>query len=318
MADETRTDFLLARAQRALGKRQVSEAVATVRAIIGPSEIDDSEPLAQAALEKMHNGIVPTPQELAALEIVVRMLRPVVFTQDDALGDLPDGDGANLQPEELKDGWRDFRGKVNHVVGSIGRIENRRGEHIGTGFVVADGVVATNRHVLGVLTSGGEALAPGAARIVFGWEDGKQNKAQNILALDGVAAIHPKLDMVLLTIRKEGRPAVQFEPAPVAVAARVVAIGYPAQDTVNNPLFLASVFQGRFGRRCAALGEVLDGTESPDLFHDCSTTQGNSGSPLFNLATGLVAGIHRGGHFMYRNEAIDADQIRSFVQGTTT
>ena len=66
--------------------------------------------------------------------------------------------------------------------------------------------------------------------------------------------------------------------------------------------------------KCAALGEVLDGTESPALFHDCSTTQGNSGSPIFSLASGRVAGIHRAGFFMYRNEAVDADQLRQFIQ----
>ena len=63
----------------------------------------------------------------------------------------------------------------------------------------------------------------------------------------------------------------------------------------------------------AALGEVLDGTEAPELFHDCSTTQGNSGSPIFTLLTGEVVGIHRAGFFMYRNEAVDAAALRAFV-----
>ena len=68
----------------------------------------------------------------------------------------------------------------------------------------------------------------------------------------------------------------------------------------------------------AALGEVLDGTEAPDLFHDCSTTQGNSGSPIFNLLTGQGVGIHRAGFFMYRNEAVDADHLRAFINSART
>ena len=129
----------------------------------------------------------------------------------------------------------------------------------------------------------------------------------------GVAAIHGKLDMVLFEIPKQGRPQVSVDMAQGAEGKRVVAIGYPAEDRRNNPLFLASVFQGQFGVRRAAVGEVLDGTETPSLFHDCSTTQGNSGSPILSLTSGQVAGIHRAGFFMYRNEAVDSATLRQFV-----
>jgi len=59
----------------------------------------------------------------------------------------------------------------------------------------------------------------------------------------------------------------------------------------------------------AAIGEVLDGTEQPNVFHDCSTTQGNSGSPVFLISSGKVGGIHRSGYFMYRNEAVVASEL---------
>jgi hypothetical protein len=314
MALDAKGEFLLARAKRALGEHQVEHAVAKVRAIIGPAEIGDSEPLAQSALNKLHAGETPDPDELAALEIVVRVLRPVVFSHDGSLDDLPDREGQNLQPQDLKDLWSGFQKRVKPLIGSIGRVENSRREHIGTGFLVTDGMLATNRHVLGVLTYGGEALAPSAARVVFGWEDGGQNKREDIVGIDGVRSIHPNLDMVLLAVSKQGRPVLELELAAVPETTRVVTIGYPAQDQINNPLFLASVFQGKFGVKCAAVGEVLDGTESPALFHDCSTTQGSSGSPVFSLTSGLVAGIHRAGYFMYRNEAVDAEQLRKFVQ----
>jgi V8-like Glu-specific endopeptidase len=62
----------------------------------------------------------------------------------------------------------------------------------------------------------------------------------------------------------------------------------------------------------------LDGTESPLLFHDCSTTQGNSGSPIFSLRSSLVAAIHRSGFFMYRNEAVDGASLRKFVADNRT
>lgn len=309
-----REQLLHDRAARALGGHQVADAVAKVRAIIGPANIPDSEPLAQSALDKLHQGETPTIEELTALEIVVRLLRPVVFSRNGALADLPDQGGHNLYPQELKDSWNAFRNLVKPLLSSIGRVETKAGKHIGTGFLVADGVLATNRHVLDALTFGAEVLAPGAARVVFKQEIDSVNAPVDIVAIAGVVAIHPKLDMVLLTVAKLGRPAVEMEPVAVSETTRVATIGYPAEDPVNNPLFLSGVFGGRFGVKRAALGEVLDGTEAPSLFHDCSTTQGNSGSPIFSLSSGKVAGIHRAGYFMYRNEAVDAQELRKFIQ----
>jgi V8-like Glu-specific endopeptidase len=121
------------------------------------------------------------------------------------------------------------------------------------------------------------------------------------------------VDVVLLRVAPQARAPLPIDAAPAAEGTRVVAIGYPGDDPVNNPLFLAGVFNGIFERRRAALGEVLDGSEPPTLYHDCSTTQGNSGSPVFSLASGAVAGIHRAGFFMYRNEAVVADELRKFV-----
>jgi len=118
-------------------------------------------------LDKLRQGEVPTADELVALEIIIRLLRPVVFTHDGVLDDLPDRADQNLQPQELKDLWSTFRDKVRPLVGSIGRVETKSGTHVGTGFLVAEGVLATNRHVLGILTFGAEVLAPGGARIVY-------------------------------------------------------------------------------------------------------------------------------------------------------
>lgn len=314
MALDSKLELLRARAARALGDHQVVDAVAKVRAIIGPANIPDSEPLAQAALDKLHDGQIPSAQELTALEIVVRLLRPVVLSRQAKLDDLPESPEHNLHPQDLKDLWSDFRTKVEPLLYSIGRVELATGTHVGTGFLVADGLIATNRHVLGVLTLGSEALASGTARMVFKQEAGATNPPEHIVALDEVAAIHPKLDMVLLRLKKLGRPILQIDATPAADGTRVAVVGYPAKDPVNNPLFLSGVFQNKFGVKCAALGEVLDGTESPALFHDCSTTQGNSGSPIFSLTTGRVAGIHRAGFFMYRNEAVDADPLQQFIE----
>jgi S1-C subfamily serine protease len=313
MSLDERSRRLRDRAVRALGTQRVSEAVIKVKAIIGPANIPASEPLAQAALDKMHDGHVPSPAELTALEIVIRLLRPVVLSRNGALDDLPDPAGHELYPQDLKDAWSAFRTRVTPMVPSIGRIEDRDNRHIGTGFLVSDDRIATNRHVLAALTFGSEALAPGTSRIVFKEEYALTNAKSDVVPILGVAAIHRTLDMVLLTVAKQARQPLTIDTTVVAEGMQVAVIGYPADDPVNNPMFLAGVFNGIFGKRRAALGEVLDGTASPTLYHDCSTTQGNSGSPIFAVKSGKVAGIHRAGFFMYRNEGVLADELKAFV-----
>lgn len=304
---------LLARAERALAGNSPVEAVRKVRSIIGPLNIPDSEAEAQSALEALRNGEAPTPQQLTALEIVVRLLRPVVLLRNGQLDDLPETTNRDLRPVELKDAWSKFQTIAKQYVGSVGRIEDARSRHVGTGFVVGAGLVATNRHVLAVLSSGAEVLAPGAGRIVFKQEYLATNSAADIAALVEVVAIHPVKDIVILRADTAARMPVAFVDGVPTAGANIVTIGFPGKDEANNPLFLTSVFDGKFGVKSAALGEVLDGTAASDIFHDCSTTQGNYGSPVFVVSTGQVTGIHRSGYFMYRNEAVSSAEIRALL-----
>jgi V8-like Glu-specific endopeptidase len=41
-----------------------------------------------------------------------------------------------------------------------------------------------------------------------------------------------------------------------------------------------------------------------EIFHDCSTLGGNSGSPVIDLETHRVIGLHFGGRYMEKNHAI--------------
>ena len=315
--DEDRLRRLRDRARRALGDHQVQDAVKKVRAIVGPAEIPASEPEAQAAWEKLRNGDAPEPNELAALELVIRLLRPAPFSREGVLDDLPDQQGHNLYPADLKDAWSTFRTRIKPLLYSVGRVNLTEGtKHIGTGFVVGDGVLATNRHVLDDLTFGTGLLAAGRAQVAFQRETSSSDTAEHTVEIIGVIRVHRTFDMALLAIPKTGRPAVTLDDSDAADGSRVAVIGYPAKDEVRNPVFTAAIFGNKFGVKRAALGEVLDGTAVPSLFHDCSTLGGNSGSPVFSLETGNVVGIHRSGFFMYRNEAVHGASLDEFVRGT--
>jgi hypothetical protein len=308
-------NYWMERAQRALGGNRVQDAVAKTRAIVGPLTIPASETDAEEAWKKLSEGQQPSPDELAALEIVIRVLRPSPLSKNGILDDLPDKPGQNLQPQQLKDQWSTFRNLIKPLLYSIGRIEMNDGSHVGTGFFVKSNVIATNRHVLGDLTWGTEVISPGRSRIAMKREVTGGDQSTDIFSIDAVLAIHPTLDMVLLKVSGTGdRPVVPVDAVQANIATQVVALGYPADDKQRNPFFLNSVFQGKFGVKRASLGEILSGSADPNLFHDCSTTGGSSGSPLFSLATGKVIGIHRGGFFLYRNEAVCGAKLDDFIQ----
>ena len=51
------------------------------------------------------------------------------------------GASVRYQPEALQAAWSTFRRLVSPFLGSIGRIEDAKGQHVGTGFVVGTGDV---------------------------------------------------------------------------------------------------------------------------------------------------------------------------------
>jgi S1-C subfamily serine protease len=306
---------LLDRADRALGGRPVTEVLAQVRAIIGVPKAPETETAAQAALDKLRSFQRPTEEELDALERVIRMMRPAPLSRKGALDGLPSGPGANLYNPKTVKLWEDFRESVRPYLYSIGRLDRATGSNRkkGTGFLVAPDLVLTNKHVLEALTQDGR-LREGQAVIRFHQELGSPDPPPGYIPLAGVVATHPTLDMALLRIEPDqSRPVPPLGTGLATPAAEVAAIGYPFKDP-GSPLFAEAIFNGEYGVKRAALGEVIEATEIR-MAHDCSTLGGNSGSPIFSLQSGKVVAIHYSGNFMYRNKAIPASEIAGFVSG---
>jgi endonuclease G len=310
-----RRESLLARAERALGGQPVEAAVAKVRAIVGIPQVPSSEIAAQSALDKLKGGREePTPAELAALELVVRMMRPAPLSRQGALDPLPSAPGSSTYDPKLTEQWNEFREAVKPYLYSIGRLDLAQGTDgaQGSGFLVAPDLLITNRHVLGHLSGGTELLEEGQAVVRFNQEYGTPDPNPAAFPIVGVAAVHDTLDMALLRVRlPDERPAPPLDSGPEAAAGPVAAVGYPWKDP-TSPLFADAIFGGRYGVKRAAIGEVM--SASPErLFHDCSTLGGNSGSPVFSIESGKVIGLHFSGFFMYRNEAVPAAAVESFV-----
>jgi len=309
---ERNQERLWRRAQRAFGERTPAEAIATTRAIIGPGVIPNSEIAAQRAMEKLKNGDSPTSEELVALEFVIRIMRPAPLSHGGLL-DALDAAGGNLYPSSTVEQWDKFRAAVQQGLASVGRIDHPALGQIGTGFLVRDDVLATNRHVLDHLTGGTGVLLPELGAIArfrceYGEQEPPETKAQLLRAMKP----HPTLDIAFFEIDASAnrKPLLLDSVTRVEDGHPIAVIGFPSEGSGANPLFADAIFSGKYGVKRGSLGEVMDPAD-PLLFHDCSTLGGNSGSPVFSLVSHQVIGIHRSGWFTYRNEALAIKEFQN-------
>lgn len=302
----------LKRAARAFQDQPVRKIFEKIKAIVGPSNMPPTQQgkLAEQALKAMQNGEKPSPKQLAALELMIRLMRPVPLSRKGALDNL-DAEVAPSFPD-----WPTFQNSIKPHLYSIGRIDVTPKQGVGTGFLVSDGVLVTNRHVLDVLSKGTRVLEKGQAVVRFKFESGSTD-SEKPTNITGVIAVHSDLDIALLKVDKQKftqtRKPLSLDTAPVKTGLPVVAIGYPFDDSKRNPLFVSALFGGKFGVKRAAPGEVSS-TGPKSIYHDCSTLGGNSGSPILSMKTAQVVGLHRNGYFLFRNEAVDGASLNQFIQ----
>ena len=248
--------------------------------------------------------------ELLGLEAIVLLEgRPAILIQ-----------GGDFLPPPHD--WRRLdarRPAIREVIARSGRVEvsgHLDYEWVGTASLIGPAVVMTNRHVaLEFCSRAGAAwtFRPGmTSRLDLLAEQG--SAASLAYEITGVAGIHEERDLALLRVEgasADGRPL----PDPLAVAARepegvygrdVYAVGYPAWDgRRTEPEALRRIFMDLYDVKRLQPGRaVAYSTAYSALEHDCSTLGGNSGSPLVDLETNQVVGLHFGGRYGVGNYAV--------------
>ena len=285
-------------------------------------ETAGESPLLKAAeegLRAVQQGRVPTPDQTAGLEaIILPAIRPVL--------DVVDGDFRTDHPLWLKlNDQEAVRRPLLDAIPSIGRIElpgNPSYPYGGTGFIVGDRLVMTNRHVAGIFTSG---VGMGA-RIRPGFRAGLDLRREfdrptgPTLPVRGVVMVHPYWDMAILELEElpdDVKPLklAQLDPSADNMI-EVAAIGYPAFDTRNDTTVQNDLFRRVFGVKRLQPG-TIGGRQSTESFgkmvdalaHNCSTLGGNSGSALVDLQKGHVVALHFGGRYKITNYSVPAIEL---------
>lgn len=252
-----------------------------------------------------------TNREQVGLEaIIVLEGRPPLFIQG--------GDFVQTPPEwQVLDRHRD---RIRASIARVGRIEmtgHPNFEWIGTGFLAGPDSVITNRHVAREFARSdgiGWRFEQGmSARLDFNKEHGALQPVE--FDITGIVGIHERYDLAVLRVAATGGANTRRLPDPLEVKAtrpgavrdrQVYVIGYPAWDgRRNDPAYMRQIFSDIFNVKRLQPGLVTSWAEGDEAFvHDCSTLGGNSGSPVFDLQTHAVIGLHFGGRYLEGNSAI--------------
>ncbi|TCR60562.1 DNA/RNA non-specific endonuclease [Bosea sp. BK604] len=203
---------------------------------------------------------------------------------------------------------------------------------LGTGFLVGDGLLMTNRHVAEAFVDGvgrmGVRLSAGAEPFVdFLKEHG--NRKKQVFEVTGVAMVHPYWDMALLKLSglPDGHPRLRLtlQQPDDMLGHDVVVIGYPARDEERNAAKVQRqvfgeiydvkrLMPGKIGGAGATAGQARLRYPSYEqdvsaMLHNASTLGGASGSLVLNLTTGDVLGLHFAGEYLRFNCAVPAAEL---------
>jgi V8-like Glu-specific endopeptidase len=307
------------------------KAMERARSLVGTKAV---QPAVESVQEKMGvalEGLGANGDEQLALEtIVVRTGRPVLLVSDDDY---------KLEGPETEV-WQDrlnaspVRTALRRILPAVGRIEvknHRWFSWIGTGWLIDDDVIVTNRHVAEEFAiRSGETFSfrrgwsdPSQvmeAQIDFREEQGR-TEASEFRVLD-ILHIEPEggPDVALLKVNKKSLTGaalagkLQFARTPAAREQFVATIGYPASDSrVPDQDLVLRLFGNVYNVKRLAPGQILKPRDGLVL-HDCSTLGGNSGSPIVDLNTGEAVGLHFSGLFLEENRGVPANVVRDLLE----
>jgi hypothetical protein len=280
---------------------------------------------AEAALNRLaadgENADISQRQQ-AALEaiIITDGTRPSLFVRGD------DVDPASPQAGTWSVPIGQQREHISTVAGSVGRINSLIGppHYAGTGFVVGDGLILTNRHVLEELVGGADPQPGGEWKFLkdvtidflaeFGSTTAKTFKVTGVkfASPDRIKKqlLLKNLDVALLTV--ETHNGTDPLPPPLTLSSKtdhlkagadLYVMGYPAKPYNEVAKVLMEVFQDEYFVKRFAPGYVdatpadVTGGLGRTFTHDASTLGGNSGSCVveFQVEGLAVVGLHFGG-----------------------
>lgn len=211
------------------------------------------------------------------------------------------------------------RDTIRSVIAGVGRVElsSPSMPWVGTCWLVDEHTLVTNRHVAEVFTevrNGRIVITPGLT-VNVDFREEHRSAARLEAEISKVSHIDNDVDLALMTLDRSAIDTLGIEPIPIAnrhdESEFIGVCGYPARDSRNPPKDMARIFRNIYDVKRFAPGKVMDPRASDKVFtHNCTTLGGNSGSAVFDIATGAAVGLHFAGSALDSNRAVNLKWLR--------
>jgi glutamyl endopeptidase len=268
--------------------------------------------------EKHEAGLIDDDQ----FGVLMALARPALLVWEDQLDDrIPPSWFKQLNPPPRPDAMRQSLMRTGVLWAEPGLGPAQR-QVLGTGFLVGHnnerktGILMTNYHVALAFIqpdlSLGKSRGDAALNISVNFGHYHRNDVLRSFAVKDALFWEEALDCALLEIEDpEGAlptPLGLMRKAPSTLDRVVYVNGYPVDDEdAFHPTPRRVIYQvigAKPGVKRLAPGKLMPDSDQALLYHDCTTLSGNSGSPLIDLETGEVLGLHRAGLYLVGNEAV--------------
>lgn len=259
-------------------------------------------------------------REVSSLEAVISVIdRPAWFVEDN----LPDT--ASFEASGLWIGLataaETHMVRVCRAVGCILLELDGIRQPIGTGWLIGPRTLVTNAHV-GVLLARWKPDAPaddprrgyrlrrdvkGIVNFFFEHADRPASEVE----IHEVLFVEPSQEPDIAVFRLADAPALadrteitlDLDERSDWAKTNVFTVGHPVSDLQDDPN-VATVFGPLDGTKRLSPGKINQVLGGNTLAHDCSTTNGSSGSPLMDFGSYQAVGLHYFGKPGERNEAV--------------
>lgn len=283
--------------------------------------------LKKAALNNF-NAPSLSASEIKGLEaIVLEFGRPALLIKKNRV-DL--GQAEALWQQRLSP----FEDDIANNIPSVGRIELRgldglieveeTGEfHLGTGFVVGDGLILTNRHVAEVFCNPDGSLKAGFRPVIDFVQEFDRDTDKEFEILRGIEIGEPNgFDFAILQVdTSPGLPpaleiGTQEDLDDAGDFPFVYTNGYPGVSDNQPPAAMDRYFGGIFSVKRCSPGRLNTETSDFDdeLRSDYTSLGGSSGGPVHLLDSGLVIGLHFAGSVGVTNHAVPIWRIHDRIE----
>ncbi|MFP3943391.1 MAG: DNA/RNA non-specific endonuclease [Alphaproteobacteria bacterium] len=298
--------------------RSVRRRLATPRGLPKGGEFNVYRDKVRSLLGKSSGLVAARVREMPYEEAVIsEFVRPSLLVRNDRF-EMPESEVWRVRLNRN-------RRSIESALPSAGRLElpnSQRYPWIGTGWLVSDDVVVTNRHVARIFAyerGGAYAMdvnAMGQPLVVrcdfreeYNIPGDEEFPVVRVKHIEPMGKEFPDLAF-LIVARGPGLP------PPIELQDRlpedgfIGVIGYPQRDPRNGDAAMTHVYGDIYEVKRFSPGKVVDFDSDIIFAHDCSTLGGNSGSPVIDLSTGAAVGLHFGGIFREANFAVKASVVK--------